>query len=227
MSIFTWIKKLRQIPLLEDVIGAFISHIILEKEGKKQLNPELLRQEAPRFKKNLADEARFGQLIAKLNPGLRKDLTEKWLPDLGENQREDFILSIAEMTVGNTDREKATNENAALEMLTHLARLGDNTRRTRVAASMRFMKADENRYFLVCLEQFAGRRFQDLQEIKNWATANLPAATIRINANTAAIRANTETVRHQEFDWDPRVRHRNRIARRNQLFNNFLNQFRR
>src|SRR3989344_2944575 len=143
---FPWIFE-----IASSLAGAIGAHWVVQKEGKKELTPEakkFIRMEAPHFAKNQADEARFAQVIADLPTNQNKDLLEVWLPTLGQNQKADFILTVAEMTA-EAEAGKSANWERAITLLGRLARIPDNARRTTWAASMRFIKPREDDYLLV------------------------------------------------------------------------------
>lgn len=146
---FPWIFE-----IASSLAGAIGAHWVVQKEGKKELTPEakkFIRMEAPHFAKNQADEARFAQVIADLPTNQNKDLLEVWLPTLGQNQKADFILTVAEMTA-EAEAGKSANWERAITLLGRLARIPDNARRTTWAASMRFIKPREDDYLLVKLK---------------------------------------------------------------------------
>lgn len=133
--------------------GAALAHFIIEKEvdGKKvrEINPKTLRREAPHFVKEMKDEAQFARLMNKLPPELQKALNEQWLPSLGNHQKSDVILSFAEMTVNPEGGQTSENIAQAVSFLTILGELPTNARRSQWAVSQRFMRENEDDYWIV------------------------------------------------------------------------------
>jgi len=139
------------LEILTSLAGAIGAHWLVKKEGgERQIDPEIvkktLRMEAPHFAKNQADEARFAQVLADLPDVNKKQLLEQWLSTVGNNQRADFILTVAEMTTGTDEAKTQKNWERAINQLMFLARIPTNGRRTTIAAAMRFMKPREEEY---------------------------------------------------------------------------------
>ena len=184
------------IPIaIELFIGPIRSIIADQFFQNGKLDVKKLRAQAPvlaHYDERLKDEACFSRLMTKLDFGQQKALLEKWLPTLGANQRTDFIMSVAEMTiVGN-----ATQEQPAIDMLKELADIPDNKRRTVRAAAMHLMKTNEDDYWIVKTlkaakwtgSQIAAKWSEIVVQMNNLATTlqTFDASTTSTNFETKA-----------------------------------------
>jgi hypothetical protein len=113
----------------------------------------VIRTELPHMNRSLRDEALLTRIFEQLTDGDKKAL-ERWLCTLGERQKEDFILSLAEVvdtpddlnakTRTPEERERALA--AAVSYLRYLSALDDHGRRNESAAARRFMRMREEDY---------------------------------------------------------------------------------
>jgi|GEM_PF-3725203 hypothetical protein len=187
-----------------DTMGGIIAHFITEKrddrdqivlgtDGKpiKVLNMDKIRTEAPHFAKTAEDEAEFIAIKNDLSPALRKSL-EDWLPTLGHHQRDDIVLTIAEMTAREElDSDPIENRTKARETafvaLEQLASVPDVPGPTPAvqfagknahAVAFKLMKANELDYKGAWLSEKASQAIVGIievmievdKELQKWAT---------------------------------------------------------
>lgn len=188
-----WYQRIKNFPVIGEFLtalgGAMVAHIIIDRDGKKTLNPTVIRQAAPHFAKSQADEAEFGRIIQMIpDEGERKAIREVWMPTLGKHQRADFILSTAEMTVGQTEREKKTNLALTIAHLRDFARIPDNDRRTKAADGQNFLQhLKEDDYLIVRIEKALGKQFSSLDEFQKWVSDAIKSAWNAVKAGAKKV----------------------------------------
>lgn len=188
-----WYQRIKNFPIIGEFLtalgGAAVAHLIIDKDGRKILNPAMIRQAAPHFAKSQADEAAFAQILMQLDTGERKAIREVWMPTMGKHQRADFILSVAEMTVGQTDEEKRANLATTIAHLRDFARIPNNTRRTKAADGQNFLQhLKEGDYLIVKIEKAIGKTFESLPDFQTWlfATINTVWTSVKQTAKATA-----------------------------------------
>lgn len=165
--------------LIEILLTALAVKRVVKPDGspgaltlEKEKFEEMLRSHAPRISKKDMHEAEFALLTSKLELREQRRLHD-WLVTHGENQQADFCLSMVKTTCGikalleSDGGEMKPSLDNSLQVMRNLVALRDHVEMDRAANAQNLFKPNETDYFLVKLEQFLGRRLNDLRDLSN------------------------------------------------------------
>lgn len=185
--------------ILEAFGTALLAKVIIEKDGKKQVDPNLIKKVAPKFALSREDhEAFYARILTKLSRSEQKVvdqfMSDRWphpdRPGLGEHQQSDFLLSVCEMAYGTDDGARTGNLTDTLNFLKMFASLSTHEERLRIADARNFCKGKEDEYLVVQLQGITGQVYhstgQMLRGVIQFVRTQGPAFVQALSATARA-----------------------------------------
>ncbi len=174
------------VEMLETVLTVTVLKTITE-AGKKKIvvDPDFVRQHAPRLYKTARHSEQYALLMSKLD-FVHQRILDSWLFSKSENQQAEFIVKILGTTLGVDALQSASHQGEmepslenSLAVLRYVAELRSDAERDRVADARNYYR-DEDAYLIVKIEKFLGARFKNLEDFAEWlskqSTKKLKAA---------------------------------------------------